>query len=178
VVTYSIDQDRCARSLALLLGIAVLICGCATKDRRAEVAELKTTIEGANGRFTDAFSRRDVAALGQLYAADAEALPPGSAPVAGRGAIQDMWKGFMSLPVGRMQLTTVEVDGNGETAWEAGRYTILGSNGSTMDEGKYIVVWKHEPDGWRRYRDMWSSNSPQQAPAAGSTAAEPPAAGK
>jgi hypothetical protein len=47
-----------------------------------------------------------------------------------------------------------------------------------MDEGKYIVVWKHEPDGWKLYRDMWSSNSPQLAPAAGSTAAEPPAAGK
>ena len=178
MVIYSIDRDRCARALALLLGVALLAGGCASKDRRAEVAELKTTIEGVNGRFTDAFSRRDVAALGQLYAADAEALPPGSGAVTGRTAIQDMWKGFMSLPVGRMQLTTVEVDGNGETAWEAGRYTILGSNGSTMDEGKYIVVWKREPDGWKLYRDMWSSNSPQQAPAAGGTAAEAPAAGK
>jgi ketosteroid isomerase-like protein len=54
------------------------------------------------------------------------------------------------------------VNGNGETAWEDGRYTLLGTNGSTMDDGKYIVVWKHEADGWKMYRDMWSSNSPQQ----------------
>jgi len=176
VVTNSIDRDRWVPTLALLLGIALLTGACATKDRRAEVAELKTTIEGVNARFADAFARRDVAALGQLYAADAEALPPGSGPVLGRIAIQDMWKGLMSLPVGRMQLTTIEVDGNGETAWEAGRYVLIGSNGGTMDEGKYIVLWKHEPDGWKLYRDMWSSNSPQQAPAA--AAAEPPAAGK
>jgi ketosteroid isomerase-like protein len=177
VVTNSIDRDRRVPALALLLGISLLAGACATKDRRAEVAELKTTIEGVNGRFADAFARRDVAALGQLYAADAEALPPGSGPVAGRIAIQDMWKGLMSLPVGRIQLTTIEVDGNGETAWEAGRYVLIGSNGGTMDEGKYIVLWKREPDGWKLYRDMWSSNSPQQAPAAG-TSAEPPAAGK
>jgi ketosteroid isomerase-like protein len=79
-----------------------------------------------------------------------------------------MWKGLLSMPVGRLQLRTVEVDGNTETAWETGRFTLVGSNGSTMDDGKYIVVWKHEPDGWKLYRDMWSSDSPQQAAPAAS----------
>ena len=162
-------------ALALLLllalaGLASLGAGCA-KDRRTEITELKTAIESANVRFSEAFARRDVVALGQLYAADAQAFPPGSAPVAGRAAIQDMWKGVLAMPVGRIQLMTLEVDGNGETAWEEGRYTLVGSNGSTMDEGKYIVIWKREGDGWRLYRDMWSSNSPQQEAAAGTPAA-------
>jgi len=134
---------------------------------------LKSEIEAANGRFADAFARRDVAALGSLYATDAQAFPPGVAPVAGRASIQDMWKGFLAMPVGRIQLRTVEVDGNGETAWEEGRYTLVASNGSTMDEGKYVVIWKHQPDGWKLYRDMWSSNSPQQAAPAGQPAAKP-----
>jgi uncharacterized protein (TIGR02246 family) len=125
--------------------------------------DLKSSIEAMNARFAEAVARRDVAAIGQLYAADAQAYPPGLAIVAGRAAIQDMWKGLLSMPVGRLQLRTADVDGNGETAWETGRFTLVGTNGSTIDDGKYIVVWKHEQDGWRLYRDMWSSDSPQQA---------------
>ncbi len=158
---------RVGALLLAMLGIAasLLTAGCAKKDHHAEVAELKVAIESANARFAEAFSRRDVTTLGQLYTAEAEAFPPGTAPVRGRTAIQDMWKGLLSMPVGRIQLTTVEVDGNGETAWESGRYALLATNGSTMDEGKYVVIWKHEPDGWKLYRDMWSSNTPQQGAA-------------
>ncbi len=165
-----------AGSLLVLSGLlaSALTTGCA-KERKAEVAELKLALEAVNARFADAFSRRDVAAIGQLYPPDAEAFPPGLAPVSGRAAIQDMWKGLLAMPVGRIQRTTVEVDGNGETAWETGRYTLLGNNGSTMDEGKYVVIWKRDPDGWKLYRDMWSSNSPQQE--AGASQAAPPSGG-
>ncbi len=161
------------RALASCCIAAVaLSAGCA-KDRRTEIIELKSSIESVNAQFAEAFARRDVAGIGRLYAVDAQAYPPGSAPVVGRAAIQDMWKGLLSLPVGRIQLRTIEVDGNGETAWEAGRYTLVGSNGSTVDDGKYIVLWKRDGDAWKLYRDMWSSDSPQQA-----APAPPPAAGR
>jgi ketosteroid isomerase-like protein len=146
--------------------------GCA-KDRQKEIETLKSQIEAVNVQFADAFARRDVAALGSLYATDAQAFPPGLGPVAGRASIQDMWKGFLAMPVGRIQLRTIEVDGNGETAWEEGRYTLVGQNGATMDDGKYVVIWKHQPDGWKLYRDIWSSNTPQQAAPAGQPAATP-----
>ena len=150
--------------LLLLAALAATVApsGCAKKDHQAEIVELKSALEAKGAQFSDAFSRRDVSAIGALYAADAEALPPGLAPVRGRLAIQDMWKGLLSMPVGRMLFTTLEVDGNGATAWESGRYTLMATNGSTMDQGKYIVIWKHGPDGWQLYRDMWSSDTPQQ----------------
>jgi uncharacterized protein (TIGR02246 family) len=158
------------------IALLALASGCGGKDRRTEITELKSSIEAVNARFAEAFARRDVAALGQLYTADAQAFPPGTAPVSGRSAIQDMWKGLLAMPVGRIQLRTIEVDGNGETAWEAGRYTLIGSNGSTMDDGKYIVVWKHDAEGWKLHRDMWSSDSPQQVVPAVPSAAGQPAA--
>ena len=153
------------RLCAVLLVLAAFASGgCAKKDPRAEVAELKSAILAKNAQFMEAFSKRDIAAMGALYTADAEALPPGLAPVRGRLPIQDMWKGLLSMPVGRMQHTTLEVDGNGATAWESGRYTLMATNGSTMDQGKYIVIWKHGPDGWQLYRHMWSSDTPQGVP--------------
>ena len=163
---------RALTALGIVTLAATLAFGCAP-DRKHEIESLKSEIEAVNGKFAEAFAKRDVAALGLLYATDAQAFPPGTAPVAGRAAIQDMWKGLLAMPVGRIELRTVEVDGNGRTAWEAGRYTLIGSNGGTMDDGKYIVLWKHEPDGWKLYRDMWSSNSPQQAAPAGQPAVNP-----
>jgi len=163
---------RSPRGLAALALALALAAGCA-KDRTSELETLRTDIEKQNAAFAEAFAKRDVAAIGSFYTADAEALPPGSAPVSGRAAIQDMWKGMLAMPVGRLQLRTVDVDGNGVTAWESGHYTILGQNGSTMDEGKYIVIWKRDKDAWRLYRDLWSSNSPQQAAPAGQPAASP-----
>ena len=154
-----------AAILLLLASFAALTSsGCAKKDHQAEVAELKSAIEAKDAQFSDAFSKRDIAAIGGMYTADAEALPPGLAPVRGRLAIQDLWKGLLSMPVGRMQFTTLEVDGTGATAWETGRYTMMATNGSTLDQGKYIVIWKHGPDGWQLYRDMWSSDTPQGTP--------------
>jgi ketosteroid isomerase-like protein len=158
-------------ALAILLLLAATF-GCGS-NRQREIETLKSDLEAVNGRFVDAFARRDVAALGALYATDAQAYPPGLAPVAGRAAIQDMWKGFLAMPVGRLELRTIEVDGNGQSAWEDGRYTILGTNGSTMDDGKYVVIWKRAADGWKLYRDIWSSNTPQQAAPSGQPAATP-----
>lgn len=160
-----------ALALFTLIGIAG---GCASESREDRAA-LKTALEAQSARFSEAFSHRDPAAIGQLYAEDAQAFPPGAAPVVGRSAIQDMWKGVLGSPVARIQLETVEVDGNPATAWEAGRYTMIATNGSTMDVGKYIVVWKRDNAGWKIYRDMWSSNSPPQTPAAGESAAGEPA---
>jgi ketosteroid isomerase-like protein len=150
-----------------LLALAVLLAasGCG-KDRRTELVTLQSTLESRNAVFAEAFAKRDVQTLGQCYTTDAQAFPPGVAPVSGRAAIQDMWKGFLAMPVGRIELRTQDVNGSEETAWEAGSYTLVGTNGATMDEGKYIVVWKHEADGWKMYRDMWSSNSPQPTSAA------------
>ena len=157
----------------VLLLIAVLLAGGCGQDRQNQIETLKSQIEAANGRFADAFARRDVAARGACDAAAAQAFPPGLAPVAGRSSIQDMWKGFLAMPVGRIELRTVEVDGNGETAWEEGRYTLVGQNGGTLDDGKYVVIWKHQADGWKLYRDIWSSNTPQQAAPPGQPAAKP-----
>ena len=156
--------------LLALIGIAG---GCAS-ERGNDNAALRAAVEAQHARFSEAFSHRDPSALGQLYAEDAQVFPPGVPPVAGRSAIRELWKGALAMPVARIQFETVEVDANPATAWETGRYTMIATNGSTMDLGKYIVVWKRDGADWKIYRDMWSSNSQPLAPTAGESAAGGP----
>jgi ketosteroid isomerase-like protein len=57
-------------------------------------------------------------------------------------------------------LTTVEVQGCGDTAWEVGRYTVPGEGGKVLDTGDYVVIWKREGGEWKLHRDIWTTNTP------------------
>lgn len=102
--------------------------------------------------------------MGLLYAEDGQVLPPGEPLLEGREAIVTMWQSVLALPIAGVQLQTAEVGVGDSTAWETGRYTMTGNDGSTMESGKYVVVWRHDEAGWKIYRDIWNSNTPAAAP--------------
>ena len=75
----------------------------------------KAEIEAANTKLIEFFSKGDFAGIASLYTADAVALPPGSAMVQGRAAIEAMWKG-MAEQVSDPKLTTLDVKPLGPSA--------------------------------------------------------------
>ena len=56
------------------------------------LAQNKATIEKLNDVWTAAFNKGDAAAGAALYTEDAYVLPPGSAMVKGRAAIEAFWR--------------------------------------------------------------------------------------
>lgn len=55
---------------------------------------------------------------------------------------------------------------NAGDAVEWGTYRFAGmlreSDVTVTEEGKYVAIWKQQPDGsWQIVRDIWNSNSPQ-----------------
>jgi len=82
-----------------------------------------------------------------------------------------MWQSILALPIAAIQLQTVDLGTGEDTAWEAGRYTMVGNDGKPAEAGKYVVIWKHDEAGWKIYRDIWNSNSPAAAPATGESPA-------
>ncbi|MGE5180031.1 MAG: YybH family protein [Bacteroidota bacterium] len=162
---------RSHAALALLL--VASLPGCAPATKHEGPAEVRSAIEASNKQFTDAFSRRDAAAIGLLYAEDGEVLPPGATPLDGRDAIVTMWQSVLALPIAGLQRQTTEVGVGEDSAWETGRYTMTAPNGSTSESGKYVVIWKHDEAGWKIYRDIWNSNTPAAVPAPGANPVGP-----
>lgn len=153
---------------SLLAGLALAaVAGCSPAEKRASPDEVRSAIEAVNRQFMEAFSRRDAAAMGLLYAEDGQLLPPGALPVDGRQAIVTMWQSILALPIDAIDLQTAEVGVGDDSAWETGRYTMTASDGSTTESGKYVVIWKRGEAGWKIYRDIWNSNAPAAAPAPG-----------
>ena len=128
--------------------------------------DVRPAIEAANKQFMEIFRRGDAAGVARLYTADGEALPPNSDAIRGTQALEAFWKQIMTLGLEGVTLQTVEVDVQGSTAIETGRYTLTLPGGAVADQGKYLVVWKNEGGSWRLHRDIWATSQPAAAPAA------------
>ena len=124
--------------------------------------EIKHAIAAANENFMTNFQQGDAAGVASLYTEDGQVLPPGSDFVTGRSAIQQFWQGAMDMGIKVVKLETVELDGQGDTAIETGKYTLTGEGGQIIDTGKYMVVWKQQEREWRLHRDIWNTSLPPQ----------------
>jgi uncharacterized protein (TIGR02246 family) len=134
---------------ASLIGLVLLTSAALAQD--------KATIEKLNERFVAALNKRDVAAIGQMYAEDAYLLPAGAEMVKGRSAIQAFWAKAVE-GVADFKLTTVDVKPLGtDAAREIGTYSL-----KTKDQqevaGKYVVVWQKAGDEWKLATDIWNTD--------------------
>jgi uncharacterized protein (TIGR02246 family) len=125
--------------------------------------EVQNGIVAANETFMAAFSRGDAAALAASYTADGQLLPPHSDIITGKQAIEAFWQSAMDMGIKQIKLESLHVEGEGHTAYDVGKVTLLGAGGQTIDTGKYVVVWKQEESQWKVHQDIWNSNLPAPA---------------
>ena len=143
--------------LALLIALPLLLSlGSAT----AQPSDIRGVIEEGNQQWSMAFSTGDSAALAAMYTLNAQLFPMHREIVSGMEAIQQFWQGVIASGVQGATLTTLEVDEQGETAYEVGQYELRGESNKVLDHGKYVVVWKRAQGQWRLHRAIWNSNLP------------------
>ncbi len=150
-------------ALLFVLGLSLALLSCA-RPEEWDVAAVRKAIEETNAKFAEAFNRGDAAAVAALYTDDATMLPPNDEAVQGKQKIQEFGDGLVKMGAKGLTLTTVSVGGNGDTAYEIGKYTITiqpEGQAAMLDTGKYVVVWKKQADGaWRLHADIWNSDLP------------------
>jgi uncharacterized protein (TIGR02246 family) len=143
------------RGFVIVLGI-VLVAGLAV----AQPAGLRAAIEAANAQFAADFAKGDATAVASHYAETGQVFPPNGDVVRGREAIARFWKGVMDAGIKGVKLVTVDVEMHRNVAVEVGTYVLTGEGGKTLDNGKYLVVWKREGRQWRLHRDIWNTSVP------------------
>ena len=141
----------------------LLVVGCAAPATDT-TDEARAGIEATNAQFMAAVSQGDAAGVAACYTEDAQFMPPNGETVSGRAAIQETMQGFIDAGVTGLRLESMEVQGHGDTAHEVGRATLMGADGQTLDESKYIVIWKKVGDEWKLHRDIFNSDLPLPAP--------------
>jgi len=99
-----------------------------------------------------------------FYAEDAHFLPPNLPAFVGRPAIQQALGGLIAAGLNQLILRTDKIEVSGDLTYAIGRYqlTIKPASGAEIhDEGKYLLVYRRQPDGqWRAVADMFNSDLP------------------
>jgi uncharacterized protein (TIGR02246 family) len=136
----------------------VMIIGCLSFGSPA-LAQNKVTIEKLNDVWTAAFNKGDAAAVAALYTEDAYVLPPGSAMVKGRAAIEAFWR-QAAQQMSDAKLTTIDVLPLGRSAArEIGTVTLKTKSQPPQEVvGKYVVVWRKIGRDWKLATDIWNTD--------------------
>ena len=120
-----------------------------------EVAE---RIGEANEKFKEAIRTADGDVMPSLYTSDAVILPPNADAVSGEEAITRYWKSFFELGITDARPVTREVIVMGDYALEVGETTVYRDDGTLVDRGKIMVLWKYDGGTWKMHRDTWNSS--------------------
>ena len=123
-------------------------------DEKAIRTEAEAWFKAGAAKNAEAFS--------SYYAPDANLFPPGGPIVPGKEKIRAYWIAFFKQPglVFSGGPTHIEVAKSGDMAYERGTFklTVNDPAGKPVTSiGKYVVVWKKQPDGrWKAYADIFN----------------------
>jgi uncharacterized protein (TIGR02246 family) len=136
-------------ALALTLPLPALAQAGAT-DVRAQISKMDQAWQAA-------YNSGDAAALAALHAQDAKVMAPGSEPVSGRAAIQEFYAAAVKDGA-KNTLTTGDVMGFGDFAVATGGWVANAADGTHLDHGTYMTLYKRVNGAWKIYRDTWNSS--------------------
>ena len=148
--------------------LAALLSGCVLTIALAGSAQAqsaKAEIEAVIAEFETAFNGKDAAAVAALYTEDAAIFPPDGPRIDGREGIGNYWRGGIDAGLTDLELTAVEIEDSGDTAYEVGTFSLTApAEGGESSEikGQYIVIWTKDAEGkWRLRRDIWNTGPTQ-----------------
>lgn len=146
-----------------LLAFTFLFVSCNSKPKEettANLAEAKEAIQKSNAIYFDSFVKNDPSIFIDRYAEDASIMLPNAPQIYGKeGPAKFFRKAYDEYGLRGGKFITTAVFGDGkEFVTEEGLWQSFNSKGELMDDGKFLVLWKKTPKGWKMFRDSFSSN--------------------
>ncbi len=152
---------------AILLCSSFFVTHCTDNehDTVSISAEVKTAIAASNAIYFRSFEKNDSSIFINRYAEDACIMAPNAPEVCGReGAAKFFRDAYDSygLRSGKFITTAIYGDGDGYVT-EEGQWQSINAQGQLFDQGKFLVLWKKTPEGWKMFRDSFSANQEQDS---------------
>lgn len=153
-------MKNCKKFLLVLSLVFVCFIVNAQSDKENTVLkEAKREIATSNATYFIAIAKNDGSILNH-YADDACLLPPNSPILCGRTELSKFFKdGYEKYGLRGGKFITKNIYGDGrEYVTEEGLWQSFDAQGKVFDDGKFLVLWKKTQNGWKMFRDSFSSN--------------------
>jgi ketosteroid isomerase-like protein len=145
-------------SCIALLSIAFVVAAAAADTTSA----IEQAIRDLDDQWSKAAGAKDVDKTISFYSDDALVMPPNAPSATTKEAIRKIWKDLLTDANISWKTKKVEVAQSGDLAFSSGTYevTLNDPTGTPVnDRGKYLEVWKKQPDGsWKCVADIWNSD--------------------
>jgi ketosteroid isomerase-like protein len=151
--------------VTLLVALSCLqnSCSPARSEGNSNLEEAKKAIAESNDIYFQAFAKGDSTIFIDRYAEDCCIMPPGVPALCGPNAALEFYKvAYHEIGLRNGKFITTAVYGNGNNfVTEEGLWQSFDANNVMFDNGKFLVLWKKTPKGWKMFRDSFSSNRNQ-----------------
>jgi ketosteroid isomerase-like protein len=143
--------------------IITLIAGCQSNQKEEHsnaLEEATLAIAESNAIYFTSFVKNDSSIFIDRYAEDACIMAPNSPMMCGREAAGKFFRvayDDFGLRNGKFITTAIYGDGK-DFVTEEGLWQSFDDKGNLFDDGKFLVLWKKTKNGWKMYRDSFSSN--------------------
>jgi ketosteroid isomerase-like protein len=149
----------------VLLCLSFILTNCKNKkgDADSNASEAQNAIVASNALYFESFARNDSSIFINSYAEDACIMAPNAPEVCGREGAAKFFRAAYDkygLRGGKFITTAVYGDGAGYVT-EEGLWQSINAKGVLFDKGKFLVLWKKTPEGWKMFRDSFSANQEQ-----------------
>jgi ketosteroid isomerase-like protein len=141
--------------------LSLLFFNCvAQQTTNAGLEEAKKAIAASNEVFFQAFVKGDSSLFIDRYARDCWIMPPNAQALCGKDAPLEFFKmAYNTFGVRNGKFITIDVFGDGvDFVTEVGFWQLFGADNKQLDDGKFLVLWKKTADGWKMFRDSFSSD--------------------
>lgn len=156
--------DRILKTASLFIALfTISVSGNAQNKVSKNLQEAKKAIANANLTYFDLYGKNDGSIL-SLYTQDACLMPPNAPAICGTEALAKDFKDTYAagtVKSGKFMTTAIYGDAL-EFVTEEGSWQVFGADGQSIDEGKYLKLWKKTKGGWKMFRDAFNSNHSQK----------------
>lgn len=149
--------------LPLVLG-TILFASCEKKTETSEAFNVDSTkkeIDAWQEKFEASVKNKDSVAFANLFTEDAVRMGPNAVQVEGRANILKSVVEPLKV-IGSTNLTTTDAMGDEQTVTTFGTYEHFLIDGTSIDKGKYMGIFKRIDGKLVAVRDIWNSDAAAQ----------------
>lgn len=153
------------KPLIFLIVAAIIISSCnhldhkVTAEKKFDLSIVKNHINEMNKTYGDRFVQNDTAFYIEHYCKDASIMPEQMKSFEGRDAIRHFNYNDGNNKEFKVDILANNIYGNEDLVVEEGTYSFPDGKGGSVDNGKFIAIWKQEDGKWKLFREIWNTNN-------------------
>ncbi|MEO6547967.1 MAG: DUF4440 domain-containing protein [Ferruginibacter sp.] len=141
--------------------IILALFNCQAQEiTNASLVQAKRQIEASNKIYFQAFAKGDSSIFINCYTTDCWIMQPNNPTLCGAEAALEFFRNsYTNIGIRNGSFITIDMFGNdGSFVTEEGFWQSFDADNKPLGKGKYLVLWKKTPGGWKRFRDSFNSD--------------------